>query len=184
MMTITPLPIAGAAVVSSSPHEDARGVFARLYCVNELAELMPGKSIVQANTSRTIEVGAVRGMHYQRAPSLEAKLIRCLRGRVFDVLVDLRQGSSTFLHWVGRELSPEHWNMMVVPEGCAHGFQVLEPDSEMLYLHTAAYAPGHEAGVRFDDPAIGIDWPLAVTQLSDQDQGHALISDAFEGVAV
>ena len=141
MMQTTPLPIAGSALVRSTPHEDERGAFARLYCDQLLEPLLSGKPIVQVNTSRTTLAGAVRGMHYQTAPALEIKLVRCLRGKVFDVIVDLRKDSPTFLQWHGEELTPDQWNMMVVPEGCAHGFQTLDTDCEMLYLHTAAYAP-------------------------------------------
>lgn len=183
-MDLRPLPIQGAALACSAPHEDGRGAFARLFCEQSLQPLLGGRHIVQANFSRTTDKGAIRGMHVQAPPALEMKLVRCLRGRVFDVIVDLRQHSPTFLKWHGEALTPDRWNMMVVPEGVAHGFQTLESDCEMLYLHTAAYAPEHEAGIRFDDPRLAIDWPLPPTGLSDRDRSHPLIDDAFKGVAV
>ena len=122
-------------------------------------------------------------MHFQYPPSAEMKMVRCLRGRVFDVAVDLRQGSATFLQWHAEELSADNNRMFIIPEGFAHGFQVLDESSELLYLHTAAYNPSAEGGLRFDDPAIGIDWPLTITDISLRDQQHPLLSDEFEGLA-
>ena len=112
------------------------------------------------------------------------KLVRCLKGRVFDVAVDLRAGSPTYLKWHGEELSADNAKMLVIPEGCAHGFQVLESDSELLYLHTACYEPAVEGGLRHDDPLIGIEWPIAVTQLSKRDESHVSISPEFRGISV
>lgn len=183
-MKTQPLSITGAAVAEAEPRGDERGRFARWYCKRELGEMVGEREIVNVNYSRTEDVGAVRGMHFQRGPALEMKLVRCIRGAVFDVIVDLRADSPTYLKWHGERLSPDTMNMMVVPEGVAHGFQVLEPGSEMLYLHTAYYAPDHEGGVRFDDPAIGIDWPMDATVVSGRDRCHPLIDDTFEGIAV
>ncbi len=117
-------------------------------------------------------------------PFAEAKWVRCLRGRVFDVAVDLRRGSPTFLSHCAVELSPEAVNALFIPEGCAHGFQVLEPDSELLYLHTAPYTPDHEGGLRWDDPALDIAWPLAVTDISERDRSHPLLDADFRGIAL
>jgi len=128
-------------------------------------------------------VGAVRGMHYQNAPHAEMKIVRCLRGRVFDVAIDLRRGSPTFLRWTSCELAPASRRALLVPEGCAHGFQVLEPDSELLYLHTACYERSAEGGVRFDDPRVGIAWPLAPVDLSERDRSHPLLAPDFTGIA-
>lgn len=182
-MNIQPTSIAGVVVVDNAASQDARGAFRRLFCEQALAAVVGERRIVQINHSRTAAVGALRGLHFQRAPEAEMKLVRCLRGRVFDVAVDLRAGSPTFLHWHAEELSPDSARMLVLPEGCAHGFQVLEPESELLYLHTAAYAPGAEGGVRWDDPAIGIEWPLPVTDLSARDAGHPLLDTTFSGLA-
>jgi len=137
---------------------------------------------VQINHSRTATVGAVRGLHFQNPPHAEMKLVRCLKGRVWDVAVDVRRDSPTFLCWHGEELIPADLRMMVIPEGFAHGFQVLEPDSELLYLHTASYAPGVERGLRYDDPALGIAWPLAATELSARDAKHPIIGADFRGL--
>lgn len=182
-MNIVPLPIAGAALVDTRRIEDHRGAFARLFCEDALAPLLAGRHIVQANHSRTTAVGALRGLHFQRPPHAEMKFVRCLAGRVWDVVVDLRAGSPTFLQWHAEELSPGNARMMVIPEGCAHGFQVLEPDSELMYLHTSAYAAHAEGGVRHDDPAIGIRWPLPARDLSARDASHPLLSSGFTGIA-
>src|SRR5262249_48876555 len=131
----------GVSIVDSTPFKDHRGAFARLFCERELASIIGERRIVQINHSRTATRGAVRGLHYQRPPDAEMKLVRCLKGRVWDVAVDLRRGSPTFLRWHAEELSAANGRMIAIPEGCAHGFQVLEPDSELLYLHTAFYNP-------------------------------------------
>ena len=183
-MNILPTAVPDVFVVETSPNSDARGAFVRLYCEDALQALIANRRIVQINQSRTATVGAVRGLHFQNPPHAEMKLVRCLKGRVWDVAVDLRQGSPTFLHWHGEELTPANLRMIVIPEGFAHGFQVLEPDSEVLYLHTAFYAPGAEAGLRYDDPALGIAWPLAATELSVRDAGHPLIKASFWGVCL
>jgi dTDP-4-dehydrorhamnose 3,5-epimerase len=120
-------------------------------------------------------------MHFQYPPHAEWKQVRCLRGRVWDVALDLRAGSSTLLQWHAEELSPDNGRAMVIPEGCAHGFQVLEPDSELLYLHSACYTPAAEGGVAYDEPRAGIRWPLAVTDISERDRGHARLTDNFRG---
>ena len=165
-MKIHPGSLEGAPIIETTPHVEARGVFARWYCVSELSELVGLRQIVQINYSRTTAVGAIRGLHFQHPPHMETKFVRCLRGRVADVVVDLRANSPSFLRWQMIELTPGNAKMVVVPEGCAHGFQTIEPDSELLYLHTAAYAPQAEGGVRFDDPRLSVDWPLPITDVS------------------
>ncbi|MGT2489673.1 dTDP-4-dehydrorhamnose 3,5-epimerase family protein [Cupriavidus basilensis] len=140
--------------------------------------------MVQANHSRTCKVGALRGLHFQSPPHAEMKLVRCIRGRVWDVVLDLRAGSPTFLQWHGEELSAANARMLVIPEGCAHGFQVLEPESELLYLHTASYAPEAEGGVRYDDPAFGIRWPSPVAEVSARDVSHPILSTGFSGICL
>lgn len=174
--------IDGVMVASTTAFADQRGSFARLFCTAELAPAFGARRIVQANHSRTADIGAVRGMHCQLAPAAEMKLVRCLRGRVWDVALDLRAGSPTFLHWHAEELSPGNARMLIIPEGCAHGFQVLEADSELLYLHSAAYTPAAEAGFAHDDPRFAIAWPLAVTQLSERDRRHPYLTDQFSGI--
>ena len=142
------------------------------------------KCIAQINLSETRRRGALRGMHFQHPPHAEGKWVRCLRGRVFDVAVDLRRESPAFLRWHAVELSPEKANAFFIPEGCAHGFQALEDDCQLLYLHTAAYAPESEGGVRWDDPRLAIDWPLAVTDISERDLNHPLIGEDFKGLSI
>ncbi|MEM5427384.1 dTDP-4-dehydrorhamnose 3,5-epimerase [Cupriavidus oxalaticus] len=181
-MNIEATSIDGVMVASGQAFSDHRGAFQRLYCDKELAGVLGGRRVVQVNHSRTVLTGAVRGMHYQFPPHAEMKLVRCLRGRVWDVAVDLREGSPTFLHWHAVELSPQNGRLLVIPEGCAHGFQTLEPESELLYLHTSHYAPQAEGGLRHDDPRLGIDWPLPVADLSQRDRSHPLLNSEFSGI--
>ncbi len=179
-----PTSIPGLVVVETTPHIDNRGAFARLYCEHELASLIGPRRILQINHSRTAAIGAVRGLHYQRPPHAEMKLVRCLKGRVWDVAVDLRRNSPTFLRWHAEEMTPANMRMMVIPEGFAHGFQVLEAESELLYLHTAFYTPGVEVGLRYDDPSLAINWPLAVTELSPRDAAHPFINSDYSGISL
>jgi len=181
-MNIGVTAISGVMVVETTRHIDHRGSFARLYCQHELAPVIGNRRIVQINHSRTGAAGAVRGMHFQRPPHAEMKMVRCLKGRVWDVALDLRSDSPTFLKWHAEELTPANTRMLVISEGCAHGFQVLEPDSELLYLHTAFYTPEAEGGIRHDDPRIAIRWPLPVTDISLRDTAHALIGSDFHGI--
>lgn len=184
IIKILPTPIPDLRVVETIPYNDVRGAFARLYCAHELNNLIGSRRIVQINHSCTATVGAVRGLHFQYPPHAEMKLVRCLKGCVWDVAVDLRMNSQTFLHWHAEKLTPTNTRMMIIPEGFAHGFQVLEPDSELLYLHTACYTPSAEGGARHDDLRFGITWPLAVTDLSKRDAGHPLIDSNFQGIAL
>jgi len=179
---LVPTAIAGVFVAETNAFQDSRGAFARLFCEREMAGAVGERKIQQINQSRTAAVGAVRGMHFQLAPHAEMKMVRCLKGRVWDVAVDLRAGSPTFLRHHAQELSAANASMLVIPEGCAHGFQVLEPDSELLYLHTASYTPSAEGGVRFDDPALNLPWPLPVTDLSERDKKHPLLNKNFLGI--
>ena len=168
-MNISQCSIAGVWTVESSMHQDHRGAFSRLFCVEEEKAILGQRSVVQINHSLTRAAGAIRGLHFQRPPQAEMKIVRCLRGRVLDVAVDLRKDSPTFLEWTAIELTPANRLAFVIPEGCAHGFQVLEENSELLYLHTAFYSAADEGAVRFDDPKIGVDWPLPPTDLSARD---------------
>jgi dTDP-4-dehydrorhamnose 3,5-epimerase len=168
-MHFTESPIAGAWTIDPAPHADARGRFMRAWCADEMA----GQGIdfvpVQANMGLSTQPGTVRGLHYQVAPDLEAKLVRCTRGAVFDLLVDLRPESPTFCHWFGVELSADNSRMLYVPPLCAHGYQTLQVDSEIYYLTSARYAPSSVRGLRFDDPTVAIAWPLPPVALSEQD---------------
>ena len=171
-------------VVETVPVADHRGSFMRCFSQADMADVLSDRKIVQINHSRTHAVGAVRGLHFQFPPHSEMKLVRCLKGRVLDVAVDLRRESPTFLKWHAEELSPENNRMMVIPEGMAHGFQVLEPDSELLYLHTAFYDATAEGGIRFDEPRVSVEWPLPVSDLSDRDRSHPLLTEEFTGIGL
>ena len=170
-MTFAETPIAGAFVITPAPRTDNRGWFMRtfdrdLFTTNDLRS-----DWVQMNQSMTAQTGSIRGMHIQHAPAAEVKLVRCVAGRVYDVLVDLRPDSPTRWQWFGVELSAQNQQMLYIPEGCAHGFQTLEPSCELVYCHSVAYAPEHEGGVRYNDPKININWPLPVSDMSDRDLG-------------
>ncbi|MEP6907271.1 MAG: dTDP-4-dehydrorhamnose 3,5-epimerase [Pseudoxanthomonas sp.] len=175
-------PLRDLVLVETPSVQDERGRFTRLFCEQEYAELRPGLHFTQINLSSTSHKGTVRGMHYQSPPAAEAKLIRCLRGRVFDVAVDLRAGSPTFLHWHGVELGEDGPIQFFIPEGFAHGFQALTDDAQLLYLHTVAWSREHEGGLRYNDPAISIAWPLQVTQISEKDRQAPLMNGTFAGV--
>ncbi|MDD2685719.1 MAG: dTDP-4-dehydrorhamnose 3,5-epimerase [Gallionella sp.] len=183
-MNVIEAGISGAFVIESSTFQDNRGAFSRLFCMRELQPILGSRTIAQINQSMTRSVGAVRGLHYQNAPHAEMKIVRCLKGRVFDVAVDLRKESPTFLKWHAVELSPENNLAYVIPEGCAHGFQVLQEDSQLLYLHTEFYSPEVEGAVRFDDPKVAVDWPLPPTDLSARDLSHPLLKENFKGIVL
>ena len=175
-------PLAGAYVIELGPFRDERGLFARTFCQKEFEAIGFHKPLVQINHSMTRKKGTVRGMHYQLSPACETKIIRCVQGKIFDVMVDIRAGSPTFMQWHGVELSQDNMLMVFIPEGFAHGFQSLTDNVEMIYHHSAFYSQEHERGLRHDDPAISIKWPLPVRGLSDRDRSHPLVNDDYEGV--
>ncbi|MCP5195824.1 MAG: dTDP-4-dehydrorhamnose 3,5-epimerase family protein [Gammaproteobacteria bacterium] len=181
-MDVQATPLNGVYQVTTDPYQDERGQFARWFCQRELAGLLDGRQIVQINHSVTHRTGAVRGLHFQYPPHAEMKLVRCLRGRVFDVAVDLRAGSATLWRWHSVELSAATQMMLVIPEGCAHGFQALEPDSELLYLHTAFYTPTAEGGIHVEDSRLKIAWPLPISDLSPRDQAHSRLTTDLTGI--
>jgi dTDP-4-dehydrorhamnose 3,5-epimerase len=183
-MKINTTSIADLVMAESKAFKDERGAFVRLFCEQTLSSILGGRKIVQINHSCTEAVGAVRGLHFQHAPHTEMKLVRCLKGKVWDVAVDLRPHSPSYKHWHALELSPQNAHMMMIPEGFAHGFQVLEAGSELLYLHTSFYKPEAEGGVRHDDPELGIAWPLPVTDISARDSSHAYIDTSFRGIVL
>lgn len=182
--TITQTPLQGLNVLERKPVGDSRGYLERMFCEDDLGELVAGKRVVQINQTHTAHQGAVRGMHFQNPPYAETKIVSCLAGEVFDVAIDLRAGSPTFLQWHGEVLSPGTHKSILIPEGFAHGFQALGDDCTMLYFHTAAYNQAAEGGVRATDPKLNIDWPLDITDMSDRDASHPLIDDTFIGIAV
>lgn len=182
--TVTDLPLAGLKRVQRQRLGDNRGFLARLFCADELASTGWTKPVAQINHTYTAKQGTVRGMHFQRPPHAETKLVSCIRGEVWDVAVDLRAGSPTFLHWHAERLSAENGCALLIPEGFAHGFQALTDDVELLYCHSEAYAAHAEGGLNPTEPRLGIAWPLAIAELSARDAGHALIASDFEGVRV
>lgn len=168
--------IPGAKLIDPNPHQDNRGRFLRAWCVQEFSDHGINFSPVQANMGYSPQKGTVRGMHYQETPALEAKLVRCTRGSMFDVALDLRPDSPTYGKWYSVELSAQNGRMLYVPEMCAHGYQTLEDDTEMHYMTSAFYTPAAARGIRFDDPAFGIEWPLPVASISEQDRNWPLLS--------
>jgi len=173
-MRFSETPIAGVVVVDIEPQADARGAFARLHCPDEFAAAGHPFMPAQTSLSRNPHAGTLRGLHYQRAPHAETKLVRAVRGRMFDVAVDLREGSPTWRHWTAAELSADNARALLIPEGVAHGFLTLEPDTDVLYQISPAFVAGHEAGVRWDDPAFAIVWPAAPRIISERDAGYPL----------
>ncbi len=164
-----------AWLIEPTPHNDFRGRFMRAWCANEFAQSGIRFTPVQANMGFSHARGTVRGMHYQTSPADEAKLVRCTRGSMFDVVLDLRSDSPTYRSWYGATLSADNGQMLFIPEGCAHGCQSLEDNTEFLYMASAEFSPTHATGVRHDDPAFAIVWPAPVTLMSEQDRNWPLV---------
>jgi len=173
-MHFRPASISGSWLIDPSPHKDDRGRFLRAWCREEFAAHGIDFTPLQANMGLSARAGTVRGLHYQAEPHAEAKLIRCTRGSIFDVVVDLREGSPTRGCWFGAELSADNARMVYVPPLCAHGYQTLSDDAEIYYLTSAIFAPGSVRGVRPDDSSIGIEWPRPIVAISDQDRSWPL----------
>jgi dTDP-4-dehydrorhamnose 3,5-epimerase len=181
-MTFTPTPLSGTFIIDLSLFKDGRGWFARTYCKNEFKQIGFSKEWLQLNHSFTFHKGSVRGMHYQLFPHQEIKLVRCIAGSIYDIIIDLRKESSTFLKWFGIELSAANKKMLYIPEGFAHGFQTLTDNCELIYHHSEFYAPSAEAGVRYNDSMIKINWPLAISEISERDANHSLLDLNFKGI--
>ncbi len=173
--------IKGLLLVELRFLSDDRGFFTRHYCADTLREAGLTKSIKQINHTLTKKTGALRGLHFQAPPMSETKIVRCIRGSVFDVAVDLRAQSPTFLQWRAQELSAENGMLYVIPDGFAHGYQALTDEVEMFYLHTENYAREFEGGIRYDDPRLAIGWPRAVTDISERDINLPLLEPGFAG---
>lgn len=182
--TILDTPIADLKIVERQQLGDSRGFLSRLFCADELAVAGWHKPIIQINQTFTQKQGTMRGMHFQRPPHAEMKLVTCLRGAIWDVAVDLRAGSPTFMQWHAEELSAANHRALLIPEGFAHGFQSLSGDCELIYLHSEAYAPEAEAGLNPQDPMLSISWPLAITELSARDAQHPMLDHHFKGVTL
>lgn len=182
--TILDTPIADLKIVERQQLGDSRGFLSRLFCAEELAAAGWHKPIAQINQTLTQKQGTIRGMHFQRLPHAEMKVVTCLRGAIWDVAVDLRAGSPTFLQWHAEELSAANHRALLIPEGFAHGFQTLSDDCELIYLHSRAYTPKAEAGLNPKDPMLSIIWPLTITELSVRDAQHPLLDHQFKGVTL
>ncbi|HEY7230947.1 MAG TPA: dTDP-4-dehydrorhamnose 3,5-epimerase [Pseudolabrys sp.] len=175
-MRFTPMALSGAYLIQLEPRVDARGTFARAFCAHEFAAKGLTASFVQANISSNVRAGTVRGLHFQNAPHTETKLVQCVKGSVYDVIVDIRKESATYLRWAGVELSDSNGAMMYVPAGFAHGYQTLSDGANVLYLVSEFYAPEAEGGLRYSDPKLEIEWPLAVSDISEKDGRWPLLT--------
>ncbi len=181
-MVFTETNLKGSFTIELEPFTDERGWFARYFCKNEFASIGHTKEWVQMNHSFTSRKGSLRGMHFQLSPFSEIKLVYCISGSVFDVIVDLRKNSKTFLQWFGAELSASNRRMMYIPDGFAHGFQCLEDNCGLLYHHTEYYQPNVEGGIKYNDPELNIQWPLDVTTISARDMTHPYLDKNFKGI--
>lgn len=179
---VTKTALEGLYRIKRLPIVDQRGFLERLFCADELGEIRKGKLVYQVNHTLTKREGSVRGMHFQKQPFADSKLVLCLRGRVFDVAVDIREHSPTFLSWYGACLGPE--DGLFIGEGFAHGFQTLEEDSELIYFHGAPYSPSHEGALHPKDARIGVEWPLPISEMSERDNSHPMINPHFRGIQV
>lgn len=175
-------PLAGLTRLTRRPMGDDRGFFERLYCATDLAPAGWDGSIAQMNHAYTRLAGTVRGLHFQYPPHAEIKLVSCLRGAVWDVAVDLRRGSPTFLRWHAETLSGDNGCTLLIPRGFAHGYQTLTDDADLIYCHSAAYSPDAEAGVNPADPLLAIPWPLPIAKLSERDTRHPPLDGGFAGI--
>ncbi|OFE11750.1 dTDP-4-dehydrorhamnose 3,5-epimerase [Pseudohongiella acticola] len=178
------LPLDGLKLIERQQMGDSRGFLSRIFCTNELSAAGWSAPVVQINHTHTARRGTVRGMHYQIPPHAEIKLVSCLQGEIWDVAVDLRTDSPTYLQWHAEILSAENRRALLIPEGFAHGFQTLSDNVSLLYCHSAAYHPDAEAGLSAQDPRLAIHWPQDITELSARDAGHNLIDPTFDGVKV
>jgi len=183
-MIFNPTKLAGAFTIDVQPFQDSRGFFTRTFCEKEFGAQGLVQHFVQANHSGTHGKGVIRGMHFQHAPHGEVKLVKCVQGAIFDVIIDVRAGSPTFLQWFGAELNAENKRMMYVPAGFAHGFQALSDYSEITYMVSAFYNKESEGGVKYNDAKVAIKWPLDVSLVSDKDMNIPLIDESFTGVAL
>ena len=181
-ITIEETKLKGVFLLTPNSFEDQRGVFSRLFCAQEMREIMGDRRIVNMNQSTNVHAGTVRGLHYQEPPYGEMKQVRCTKGRIFDVAVDIRKGSPTFLQWVGFELTEENKQTLVIPEGFAHGFQALTQGATVSYLVTAFFNKDADRGLHPEDPRLAIQWPLKPEHMSAKDSGKPFIDESFEGV--
>jgi len=181
---VTPTALAKLVVLTRKQLGDQRGYLERMFCDTDLADFLGGKRVRQINRTMTAKKGTIRGLHYQRPPHAEVKFISCLRGEVWDVAVDLRHDSPTFMKFHSEILSADNRKTLMIPEGFAHGFQTLTDDCELLYLHTASFEASSEGGVSPFENRISISWPLSVSEISERDKAHAALAQNFEGIVL
>jgi dTDP-4-dehydrorhamnose 3,5-epimerase len=175
--TLLPTSLDDLRILERHPLGDSRGYLERVFCAGELSTVMGNKTIAQLNHTLTKGRGTVRGMHFQRPPFAETKIVSCLVGEIYDVAIDLRLGSRTRFHWFGERLSAENHRSMVIPPGFAHGFQLLSESCQILYIHSAPYSRDAEGGVSPIDPRVNITWPLGITMMSERDRDHTPLND-------
>ena len=183
-LTIEPLKLKGAFLVRSSIFGDHRGQFSRWFCSKELKHILKKRVICQVNMSATEKEGTVRGLHYQLPPQCETKLVRCIRGKVWDTIIDIRSDLKTFLESISIELDEQDSTMLVIPEGMAHGFQSLQDNSQLLYMHTEFYSPESESGLNINDPALNLFWPRPITNMSERDKQFSNVPKGFTGLSL
>lgn len=179
---VSSTPLHGLTAVQRTRIEDERGSFSRFFCATELFDVGFDEPVAQINHTVTRRSGSVRGLHFQYPPYAEVKLVSCVRGKVWDVAVDIRRDSPTFMSWHAELLTAENACSLLIPKGFAHGFQALTPDAELIYLHSAAYEPGAEGALNVRDPRLAIDWPLPFADLSERDARHPMVDDGFLGI--
>ena len=181
-MIFTPTPLQGSFVIDIDVLKDDRGWFARTFCKEEFEKIGHHAEWMQMNHSFTSKKGTIRGMHFQLPPFEEIKMVRCIAGAVYDVIIDIRKNSKTFLQYVGTELSAENKKMLYIPKGFAHGFQTLSDNAELIYHHSQFYKQGVESGIRYNDPTINIQWTLQAVNVSARDKNHPFINNNFKGI--
>ncbi|ABK39879.1 dTDP-4-dehydrorhamnose 3,5-epimerase family protein [Aeromonas hydrophila] len=182
--TLLSEPLPGARLLQREVCGDSRGTLSRLFCAEELAMLGWKSCIAQVNLTYTSRCGTIRGLHYQHPPYAEKKLVTCIQGRIWDVIVDIRADSPTFLQWYAEELSDDNHRSLLIPEGFAHGFQTLSDEVEILYCHSAVHVPAAEGGLCPLDPRLQISWPLPITEISARDHQHPVLNDNFQGIVI
>lgn len=182
-LTVTELPLKGAYLIEPNTSKDHRGSFSRVFCKEELSDIFDG-NIAQINHSTTHQKGSIRGLHFQYPPNAEIKMVKCIQGSAFDVIVDIREGSSTFLHSYNTVLSRANMRTIYIPKGFAHGFQTLEEDAQLLYMHSEVYTPDNEGALNALDPLLAIKWPLPLGDRSQRDTHYPMINKDFQGVRV
>lgn len=177
-------PLVGLKILQRIPIADSRGYFCRFFCSEEFKHAGSHKPVAQINHTLTRNTGAVRGLHFQYPPHAEIKIVSCLKGEIFDVAVDLRQGSPTLFHWHAEILSEKNFKSMLIPEGFAHGFQTLADDCELIYLHSEPFHPESKGALNIADPRVSIRWPLEITEISDRDRLHPFMDSDFTGICL